>query len=75
MFMHIQDFLGPFQEKCPQNLQKLADKERKKLLKEKLQRERKVYEKELLIAKQKKKLIRDKMEEDLQWRQQLTATK
>lgn len=45
ILMHIQDFLGPIYEKCPQHLQKLADKEKRRLIKDKFQREKKILEK------------------------------
>lgn len=73
--MHIQDFLGPIYEKCPANLQKLAEKERKRMIKDELIRERRILEKQAYMLKQQKKVIRDKMEEDLTWRQHLINTK
>ena len=45
ILMHIQDFLGPLYEKCPQYLQKLADKEKRKFIKDKFQRQKKFLEK------------------------------
>lgn len=71
LLLHIQEFLGPVYENCPQNLHKLALKAKKKVLREQLNRARKVLEKQAYKIKQEKKVIREQMEEDLRWRKQL----